>query len=95
MRSIVLTGATEETQQAVLKVRARVRPNTTVVRLGDGAKWEWLKERNELVRAMDSEKVKVQICEGGACREVLDMEEVGRALSWDEDGLEGGAGAVE
>ena len=37
MRSIVLTGSTEETAQAVLKVRARVRPNTTVVRLGDGA----------------------------------------------------------
>jgi len=91
MRSIVLTGSTEETAQAVLKVRARVRPNTTVVRLGDGARWGWLKERNVLVREMEAEKVRVQICEGGACREVLDMEEVGRALSWDEDGVEGAA----
>lgn len=84
MRSIVLTGTTAESQQAVKTMRARVRPNTTVVRLGDGAKWAWLRERNELLKSMDPQTARCQICEGGACREVLDMAEVESALKWDE-----------
>lgn len=85
MRSIVLTGTTEETKAAAMGLRARVRPGTTVVRIGDGAKWNWLMERNELLRSMDPKKVRVQICEGNVCKEVVDMSEVEKALKWDEE----------
>lgn len=65
-------------------IRARVRPGTSCVRVGDGARWKWLEERNELVREMRPERACVQICEQGACREVVELsrEMVERALSW-------------
>lgn len=81
-RSIVLTGDTEATKEACLTIRARVRPGTTAVRVGDGARWSWLEGRNELLKTMDARRACVQVCEEGMCREVLAMGEVERALSW-------------
>jgi len=93
VRGIVLTGNSRETKEACLRIRSRVRPGTTCVRVGDGAKWQWVAQRNELLRSMRPERACVQICEEGACREVLEMEQVEQALSWagkegvDADGL--------
>jgi len=61
------------------------------VRVGDGARWGWLRERNELVKGMRPERACVQICEEGVCGEVVELsrEMVEKALSWGGVGEEG------
>ncbi len=64
LKAIVLTGNTEE---ALKKLRLKVKPNAVVTKLG-GGKGAWLRGRNSLLRAMDGEKDGVMVCEGGVCR---------------------------
>ena len=65
LKGIILTGNSEE----ILKqLRQQVAPNRTIVALG-GGKGQWLKQRNALLKEMNTEKDDVMVCEGGACRE--------------------------
>ena len=69
MKGVVLTGHADGEGEVVLeKLWGKVRPDVTVVSVGKG-RGEWLRSRNELLRAMDAEKVGVMVCEAGACRE--------------------------
>ena len=65
MKSVVFTGESDENLK---RFRQTVRPNSTVVALGKG-KGPWLRERNDLLKQMDTEKDGVMVCEGGTCRE--------------------------
>ncbi|KAI9699390.1 MAG: hypothetical protein M1836_003001 [Candelina mexicana] len=74
MRGVVVCGEEEEeggggVQEALRKIRSGVSTNGTLLRLGGGAKSMWLRERNGLLSGMDASRARVQICEGGACRE--------------------------
>lgn len=84
MRGIVVSGAGEDVEAAVVKLRLRLKPNTTVVRIGGSAKTAWLERRNGLVAAFDRTKAGLQVCERGACREVLDLSRVEKALEVEE-----------
>lgn len=80
MSSVVITGEGEEVDAAVAKSRLRLKGNTTVARKGGGARSEWLEGRNGLIGAMDPGRAGMQLCEGGVCREVLGVEDVGKVL---------------
>ena len=85
MRSVVLSGdATAEVAGAVAKMRLRLKPSTTVVRVGGESRSEWLEGRNPLVKGFDRTKARLQVCEAGTCREVLDMGDVEKALAQEE-----------
>lgn len=70
MRSLVVTGSEEECREVVQRVGKRVRPLWVVVRVGGGARSEWLRERSEVLRAVEGEKAGVLVCEGRSCRNV-------------------------
>ncbi|KAK0639984.1 Spermatogenesis-associated protein 20 [Lasiodiplodia hormozganensis] len=80
MKSIVATGKGDNVEKAVSKARSRISTNTTVARLGEGAKSEWLRKRNELFKNLDVKAPRVQICEGGVCKDELDMADMEKAL---------------
>ena len=80
VRSVVICGEGEDVDAAVTKSRLRLKPNTTVARLGGGAKSKWLKGRNKLLAAMKEDKPSVQVCEGGVCKEELHATEAEKAL---------------
>lgn len=65
LKGVVLTGNSKE---MLKRLRQTVRPNSTVLALGQG-KGPWLRERNDLLKHMDVEKDGIMVCEGGACRE--------------------------
>ena len=65
LKGIILTG---DNDQTLKRLRQMVRPNCTVVALGQG-KGLWLRERNGLLQQMDAEKDGVMVCERGVCRE--------------------------
>ena len=69
LKSIVLIGENEE---ILKRLRQTVRPNSTVVALGKG-KGLWLRERNDLLKQIDAEKDAIMVCEGGACREGVEV----------------------
>ena len=69
LKGIVLTGENEELSK---RLRQTVRPNSTLVALGKG-KGSWLRERNDLLKQIDTEKNSVMVCEGGACREGVEF----------------------
>ncbi|KAF2772262.1 hypothetical protein EJ03DRAFT_266830 [Teratosphaeria nubilosa] len=69
MRGVMIVGEGEVAEAALRKVRETVRPNVTVLRVGGGgAKDEWLRGRNGLVKDLDGKKEMVQLCEGQRCR---------------------------
>ena len=79
-------GEGEDLNAAVAVLRSRLKPSTTVIRLGGGAKSEWLVKRNQLLSGIDVDKKMIQICEKGVCRIVdevgkLEAEIDGRSLS--------------
>lgn len=84
MRGVVVSGEGDEVESAVAKLRLRLKPNTTIVRVGGNAKSAWLEKRNELVAAFDKARAGLQVCEKGACREVLDLAQVEKALEGSE-----------
>ncbi|KAK5142727.1 hypothetical protein LTR04_002131 [Oleoguttula sp. CCFEE 6159] len=81
MRSVVICGAGREVEAAVAEARTQLNTNSTVVRMGGAAKSEWLRARNGLLQSLDLRTARVMVCERGACREVLDVADVGRALA--------------
>jgi uncharacterized protein YyaL (SSP411 family) len=74
VKDIVITGTGEAVERELNFVRARPGVSRTVVRLGAGVKDKWIRERNQLLKAMDPDKAGVQVCEGGVCQEVLSLE---------------------
>ncbi|KAF2672499.1 hypothetical protein BT63DRAFT_197579 [Microthyrium microscopicum] len=72
MKTIVITGSGENVDKYIDEVRDKTPWGRTVVRIGGGVEGKWLKERNTLIKAMDVEKAGVQLCENGACRDVLE-----------------------
>ncbi|EON61623.1 hypothetical protein W97_00838 [Coniosporium apollinis CBS 100218] len=81
MKSVVVCGEGEEVEEAVRRIRESAGTTRTVARLGGGSKSEWLRERNELFRSLDPGKPRVQVCEGGVCKEELKVGDVEKALS--------------
>ena len=65
-KSAVITGHGNE--EALVALRASVRPGRTVTRLGDGM-GDWLRERNSLVGALDGRRDGVFVCENKKCKE--------------------------
>ena len=81
MKGLMVCGDGETAEAALKKVRESVRPNYTVLRVAAGAKSDWLRSRNGLLKDLGGEKQMVQLCEGGACRllELKDAEGLFRA----------------
>lgn len=75
LKGVVLAGEGELVTAATKRLHGTVRPGWTVVRVGGGAKNEWLKSRNQLLRDLDATKEMVQLCEGKTCR-ILDAQEI-------------------
>jgi len=75
VKGIVVTGSGQKVENEIKVLRGRTGVGRTVVRLGNGTKDKWLRERSELLRAMDPDKPGMQICEDGACKEVRLLEE--------------------
>lgn len=80
MRSVVIAGEGVEADEAVKVARSSVNSFRTVVRLGGGAKSQWLVQRNELLVSIDSSKPSIQLCENRTCR-LLQGEEISKALA--------------
>jgi len=76
MRGLMVVGEGEVTAAAMAKLRENIRPNWTLVRVGGGgAKGDWLRSRNELLRDLDGSREMVQLCEGTSCK-LVDMKDV-------------------
>ncbi|KAK4630929.1 Spermatogenesis-associated protein 20 [Fulvia fulva] len=75
MKGVMVVGDGEVADIALQRAREQVRPNHTIVRVGGGAKSEWLQSRNGLLKALDSTRRMVQLCDGGVCR-ILNLKEV-------------------
>jgi uncharacterized protein YyaL (SSP411 family) len=73
VKGVVVTGDGAAVDGELQKLRGQTSYGRTLVRLGGGAKDSWLRERSELLRAMDPAKAGVQVCEDGVCREVLEI----------------------
>jgi uncharacterized protein YyaL (SSP411 family) len=80
MKGIAITGEGKEVEDALKTIRLSLGTTRTVARLGDGAKSEWLRARNELLKTMDPKRKMIQVCEAGTCKEVLGMEDVEKTL---------------
>ncbi|KAK7706757.1 hypothetical protein SLS57_009567 [Botryosphaeria dothidea] len=80
MKGIVASGSADNVDKAISKARSRVNTNTTITRIGGGAKSEWLKKRNILFKSLDEKTPRVQVCEGGVCKDELDMTDIDKAL---------------
>jgi hypothetical protein len=76
----VITGEGEEVDDALKKVRLSLGTTRTVTRLGGEAKSEWLRARNELLKATNPERKMIQVCEAGICKEVLGAEDIEKIL---------------
>lgn len=70
IKPIVVSGPDDspEVQEALRTLRGVCRPSSTIVRIGGGAKSEWLATRNDIVANIDGKREMVQICEGTSCR---------------------------
>ncbi|KIV99946.1 uncharacterized protein PV09_08463 [Verruconis gallopava] len=79
MTSVVLTGEGKPVDDALRVAREGFSSFRTLVRLGVGAKSEWLKSRNELLGTLDESKPTVQVCENRTCR-LLEEGEIMHAL---------------
>ena len=80
MTSIVVSGDGADAQQAVELSRTTVNSFSTIVRIGGGAKSDWLRKRNELIGSLDESKTAIQLCENKTCR-LLNGDELAKALN--------------
>lgn len=80
LKGVVLAGEGELVTAAVKRLHGTVRPGWTVLRVGGGAKSEWLRGRNQLLRDLDVTKEMVQLCEGKTCR-ILNAQEINAIAS--------------
>ncbi|KAM3422758.1 hypothetical protein BST61_g242 [Cercospora zeina] len=74
-KSVVVVGDGEAARAVLKLARETVRPNYSVLRIGDGANSAWLRTRNELVKDVDEMREMVQLCEGLSCR-LLSLEQI-------------------
>ncbi|KAK7533594.1 Six-hairpin glycosidase-like protein [Phyllosticta citricarpa] len=82
VRSVVVSGVGKHVDAAVARARSRVPTTAVFARLGKGAKSaEWLRQRNGLYKHLDVDEPRAQVCEGGVCRDELDMADMDKALS--------------
>lgn len=79
MRGVIVVGAGEAAEAVLKNARGKVRPNYTILRIGGGAKSEWLRGRNELLKNLDETRDMVQLCEGQTCR-LLDLNQIQQEL---------------
>ncbi|KAI9789293.1 MAG: hypothetical protein M1833_002435 [Piccolia ochrophora] len=70
VKSVVVVGDGEAVDDAVRRIRRRVRGLETMVRIRKGDA-KWLRGRNELFKDMSDDKTSVMVCEGGVCKEEL------------------------
>jgi len=77
VRGVVITGEGEKVTGELARIRGQTGVGRTLVRLGAGTKDSWLRQRSELLKAMNPSKAGVQVCQDGVCREIL---EIGNAL---------------
>jgi uncharacterized protein YyaL (SSP411 family) len=70
VRGVTVTGEEEFVKGAVEKLRGSLVTNQTVVVLTNDADSSWLRQRNALLKDVDASKNRIEICEGGICREV-------------------------
>jgi uncharacterized protein YyaL (SSP411 family) len=75
MKGLMIVGEGAAADKALASARSSVRPNWTVLKVGGGAKSDWLRSRNALLKDLDQTKEMVQVCEGRTCR-LLDATEV-------------------
>ncbi|KAF2128724.1 hypothetical protein P153DRAFT_396969 [Dothidotthia symphoricarpi CBS 119687] len=82
MRHVVLTGEGKKVEEWLRRYRERPAGLGTISRVGKG-EGGWLKQRNPLVRSMDAGREGVMVCEGGSCRDglELDMGSVGQVVA--------------
>lgn len=67
LKNIVLSGDISEHEKILREIRARVRPNTTIVAL-DGSKGSWLRGRNPLLKHLRYDTPQVMVCKDHACQ---------------------------
>jgi uncharacterized protein YyaL (SSP411 family) len=81
IRHSVITGSGSRVDAWLKRHRERPAALGTVSRVGADS-GVWLKQRNKLVASMDAGREGVMVCEGGACRDELelDMGSVGDAV---------------
>lgn len=70
VRGVTVTGDEEFVRGALVKLRATLVPNQTVVVLTERADSAWLRQRNSLLKDVDAARNRIEVCESGACREV-------------------------
>lgn len=80
VKGVMISGESKGAEEAIESLRTTVRPGSTVVRVGGGAKSDWLRSRNELLKDLDPKRVMVQLCEGRQCR-LLEPAEIAAALN--------------
>jgi uncharacterized protein YyaL (SSP411 family) len=80
VKSIVVVGEGEQVEAALSRWRRRVGGLGSLIRIGGGAKSEWLRAKNKLLSAVNPEKRSVMICEEGVCKEELDLSDLDKAL---------------
>lgn len=68
MKGIMVVGEGEAADKAIKKFNENITPNCTILRVGGGAKSDWLRNRNELLKDVDETKAMLQLCEGGVCK---------------------------
>ncbi|ROW15940.1 hypothetical protein VPNG_02483 [Cytospora leucostoma] len=68
IKGLLVAGEGKLADSAVKNARDSVKPGWTVLRVGKGAKSEWLRARNDLLTNLDETKELVQLCEGTTCR---------------------------
>jgi uncharacterized protein YyaL (SSP411 family) len=68
MKGLMVVGEGEGAEALVKKFYENITPNYTILRMGAGAKSEWLKSRNELLKDLDGSRTMLQLCESGVCK---------------------------
>lgn len=68
MKGVMVVGESEAADTAVQRFNDNATPNYTISRVGGGAKSEWLRQRNELLKDVDGSRPMVQLCEGTVCK---------------------------
>jgi uncharacterized protein YyaL (SSP411 family) len=80
MKGLMVVGEGEKVEAMLKKYHENITPNYTILRVGGGAKSEWLGARNELLKELDGSRTMLQLCEDGVCR-LLEKKDVDSLLS--------------
>ena len=75
MKGLMVVGEDEAAEAAVKKFNENITPNYTILRVGGGAKSDWLRSRNGLLKGVGESKSMLQLCEGNVCK-LLDSKDI-------------------